>query len=92
MNASSRAPEAPRVCFLFGGPALYIGAQSWHGATLLDDLPTSRLVALSALALGCTFTPAAPAHLAAVVAAMSVVTLVTFDSRNLPEDAPANPI
>ncbi|GAA2415284.1 hypothetical protein [Streptomyces coeruleofuscus] len=68
---------------LFGGPALYIGAQTWHGRTLFDDLPTARLIALSALIVGCAVTPAAPAYLAAVVAAAIVVTLAAFEDRTL---------
>jgi low temperature requirement protein LtrA len=32
---------------LFGGPALFIATQTWHGATLFDDLNRSRLLALS---------------------------------------------
>jgi low temperature requirement protein LtrA len=64
---------------LFGGPALYIGAQTWHGATLFGDLRRSRLVALSALIIGCAATPAAPAYLAAVIAAAIVVAVAVFE-------------
>lgn len=77
---------------LFGGPALYIGAQIWYGATLLDDPHRSRLVALSALVIGCTVTLAAPAYLAAVIAAAIVVTLAAFEDRHPIEDAHATPI
>jgi low temperature requirement protein LtrA len=66
---------------LFGGPALYIGAQTWHAAFLLDDLRRARLVALSALIIGCAATAAAPAYLAAVVAATIVGTLAAFEDR-----------
>jgi low temperature requirement protein LtrA len=67
---------------LFGGPALYIAAQTWHGATLFDDLPRSRLVALSALVIGCTVTTTAPAYLSAVVATAIVVALAAFEERH----------
>ncbi|WP_371671710.1 low temperature requirement protein A [Streptomyces sp. NBC_00289] len=77
---------------LFGGPVLYIGAQTWHGRTLFDDLPTARLIALSALIVGCAVTPAAPAYLAAVVAAAFVVALAAFEDRRPSADAPAEPI
>ncbi|MGW0335817.1 low temperature requirement protein A [Streptomyces sp. NPDC003011] len=77
---------------LFGGPALYIGAQTWHGATLFDDLPRARLVALSALVIGCAVTLAAPAYLAAVIAAAIIVTLTAFEDRRPIGDARAKPI
>ncbi|MFF7276476.1 low temperature requirement protein A [Streptomyces griseorubiginosus] len=66
---------------LFGGPALFIGAQTWHGRTLFDDLPRARLVALSALVIGCAVTTAAPAYLAAVIAAAIVLTLAAVEER-----------
>lgn len=77
---------------LFGGPALFIGAQTWHGRTLFDDLPRARLVALSALIAGCAVTPAAPAYLAAAVAAAIVVTLAAFEDRRPSGDTTAKPI
>ncbi|MGW0474236.1 low temperature requirement protein A [Streptomyces coeruleorubidus] len=76
---------------LFGGPALYTAAQTWHGATLFDELPRARLVALSALVIGCAVTPAAPAYLAALVAAAIIVTLVAFEGRSPTGDAGAKP-
>jgi len=66
---------------LFGGPILYIGAQTWHRATLFADLRRSRLVALAALVIGCAATVAAPAYLAAIIAAAIVVALTAFESR-----------
>jgi low temperature requirement protein LtrA len=66
---------------LFGGPALFIAAQTWHGATLFDDLPWSRLVALAALAVAGTTTMVAPAFLAAAIAAAIVITPAAFDAR-----------
>ncbi|MGW1675784.1 low temperature requirement protein A [Streptomyces sp. NPDC002324] len=77
---------------LFGGPALFIGAQTWHGRTLFDDLPKARLLALSALIVGCAVTPAAPAYLAAVIAAAIVVALAVFEERRPAGDARARPI
>ncbi|MEU0172202.1 low temperature requirement protein A [Streptomyces massasporeus] len=74
---------------LFGGPALCIGAQTWHGRTLFDELPTARLTALSALIVGCAATTAAPAYLAAVIAAAIVVALAAFEDRRPSADAPA---
>ncbi|CAM5719437.1 hypothetical protein SALBM311S_05544 [Streptomyces alboniger] len=76
---------------LFGGPALFIGAQTWHGRTLFDDLPRARLVALSALIVGCAVTPAVPAYLAAVVAGAIVVTLAAFEDRS-PSGHAAKPV
>lgn len=73
---------------LFGGPALYIGAQTWHGRTLFDELPTARLTALSALIVGCAATTAAPACLAAVIAAAIVVALAAFEDRRPSETPP----
>jgi low temperature requirement protein LtrA len=66
---------------LFGGPALFLGAQTWHAAILLNDLRRSRLVALCALVAGCAVTLTAPAYLAAVVAAAIVVGLAAFEGR-----------
>ena len=66
---------------LFGGPILYIGAQTWHRAVLFDDLRTSRLVALSALVVGGAATLVAPAYLAAIIAAAIVVALCAYESR-----------
>lgn len=77
---------------LFGGPALYIGAQTWHGATLFDDLLWSRLLALSALVIGCAVTTPAPAYLAAVIAAAIVVALAVFEERRPASDERARPI
>ena len=77
---------------LFGGPALYIAAQTWHGATLFDDCARSRLVALSALVVGCVVTTAAPAYLSAVIAAAIVVALAAFEDRHQPGRARAKPI
>ncbi|MDX2557327.1 low temperature requirement protein A [Streptomyces stelliscabiei] len=77
---------------LFGGPALFIGAQTWHGRTLFDDLPKARLLALSALILGCAVTTTAPAYLAAVIAAAIVVTLAALEDRRPPGDAAAEPV
>ncbi|MFH0180652.1 low temperature requirement protein A [Streptomyces cacaoi] len=76
---------------LFGGPALYIGAQTWHGATLFDDLLWSRLLALSALVIGCAVTTTAPAYLAAVIAAAIVVALTMFEERRPAGAARARP-
>ncbi|MFL5995706.1 MAG: low temperature requirement protein A [Streptomyces sp.] len=64
---------------LYGGPALYIATQTWHGATLFDELPRTRLVALSALAVAGPVTPTAPAYLAAVIAAAIVVALIVYE-------------
>ncbi|WP_086667979.1 low temperature requirement protein A [Lentzea kentuckyensis] len=72
---------------LFGGPILYIGAQTWHRATLFADLHWSRLVALVALVIGCGVTVAAPAYLAAIIAAAIVVVLTAFESRRPAENA-----
>ncbi|GHA17173.1 low temperature requirement protein A [Streptomyces purpurascens] len=77
---------------LFGGPALYIGAQTWHGATLFDALSPARLVTLSALVVGCAVTTAAPAYLSAVIAAAIVVALAVFEDRHQPGRARAKPI
>jgi low temperature requirement protein LtrA len=77
---------------LFGGPALYIGAQTWHRATLFNDVRRLRLVALSALAIGCTLARGAPAYLAAVIAAAIVVTLVVSEGGQPVEDVDAAPI
>lgn len=64
---------------LFGGPALFIATQTWHGATLFDDLHWSRPVALSALVVAGATTTAAPAYLAAAIAAAIVVALAAFE-------------
>ncbi|MFD9651390.1 low temperature requirement protein A [Streptomyces mirabilis] len=77
---------------LFGGPALYIGAQTWHGATLFDALSPARLVTLSALVVGCAVTTAAPAYLSAVIAATIVVALAVFEDRYQPGRARAKPL
>ncbi len=77
---------------LFGGPALYIAAQTWHGATLFDDLHWSRPAALAALVIGCIITPEAPAYLSAVIAAAIVVALAAFESRDPARDASTEPI
>ncbi|MFF4506911.1 low temperature requirement protein A [Streptomyces sp. NPDC001401] len=77
---------------LFGGPALYLGAQTWHGATLFDDLLWSRLLALSALVIGCAVTTTAPAYLAAVIAAAIVVALAMSEERRPAGDGRARPI
>lgn len=77
---------------LFGGPALYIGAQTWHAATLFDALSPARLVTLSALVVGCAVTTAAPAYLSAVIAAAIVVALTVFEDRHQPGSAGAKPI
>ncbi|WP_019070443.1 low temperature requirement protein A [Streptomyces hokutonensis] len=77
---------------LFGGPALYLGAQTWHGATLFDDLLWSRLLALSALVIGCAVTTSAPAYLAAVIAAAIVVALAMSEERRPAGDGRASPI
>ncbi|MER5534837.1 low temperature requirement protein A [Streptomyces mirabilis] len=77
---------------LFGGPALYIGAQTWHGATLFDALSPARLVTLSALVVGCAVTTAAPAYLSAIVAATIVVALAVFEDRHQPGRARAKPL
>jgi low temperature requirement protein LtrA len=66
---------------LFGGPALYIGAQTWHSATIFDDLSRSRLIALCALVIGGALTLTVPAYLSAIIAAAIVVTAVGFDNR-----------
>jgi hypothetical protein len=71
---------------LFGGPALFLAAQTWHRAILLGDLRPSRLVTLSALLIGCLTTTTAPAYLAAVVAAAIVVTLTAFERHHRPID------
>ncbi|WP_369229381.1 low temperature requirement protein A [Streptomyces sp. R21] len=76
---------------LFGGPSLYIGAQTWHGATLFDDLLWSRLLALSPLVIGCALTTTAPAYLAAVIAAAIVVALAMSEERRPAGDARARP-
>jgi low temperature requirement protein LtrA len=76
---------------LFGGPALFIATQTWHRATLFDDLHWSRLVALSALVVAGTATLVAPAYLAAAVAAAIVVTLAAFDGRHPTEDPRPSP-
>ncbi|MEV7734913.1 low temperature requirement protein A [Streptomyces sp. NPDC088921] len=76
---------------LFGGPALYIGAQTWHRATLFDDLLRSRLLALSALVIGCAVTTTTPAYLAAVIAAAIVVALVMFEERRPAGDTRTRP-
>ncbi|MFJ7150554.1 hypothetical protein ACIQVT_20480 [Streptomyces sp. NPDC100445] len=76
---------------LFGGPALLIATQTWHGATLFDDLHWSRLVALSALAVAGMLTLAAPAYLAEVIAAAIVVALAAFEERRPTGDAPGKP-
>jgi low temperature requirement protein LtrA len=76
---------------LFGGPALYIAAQTWHGATLFEDLHRSRLVALSALVIGCAATTSAPAYLSAAIAAAIVVVLTAFEARRVDGNAPARP-
>lgn len=76
---------------LFGGPALFIATQTWHGANLFDDLHWSRLLALSALILGGMVTPTAPAYLAAIVAAATVVALAALEERRPPGDAPGQP-
>jgi low temperature requirement protein LtrA len=77
---------------LFGGPVLYIGAQTWHGAALFDDLLRSRLLALSALVVAGALTQAAPAYLAAVTAATIVVALAVFEERRPVGAARAKPI
>ncbi|MGW1747373.1 low temperature requirement protein A [Streptomyces sp. NPDC002092] len=77
---------------LFGGPALYLVPQVWHGATLFDDLLSSRLLALFALVVAGTVTLRAPAYLAAVVAAAIVVALAVFEGRRPAGDARARPI
>jgi low temperature requirement protein LtrA len=66
---------------LFGGPAVFIATQTWHGAALFDDLHWSRPAALSALVIGGAATTAAPAFLSAAVAAAIVVALAAFDGR-----------
>jgi low temperature requirement protein LtrA len=76
---------------LFGGPALFIATQTWHGATLFEDLLSSRLLALFALVIGGTVTWRAPAYLAAVVAATIVVALAAFDEHRPTGDAYAQP-
>lgn len=63
---------------LFGGPAVYIATQTWHGVTLFDDLRWSRAVAPLALFAGCLVTPAVPAYLSAITAAAIVIALVAF--------------
>jgi hypothetical protein len=60
------------------------------GATPLNDLRRSRLVALSTLMIGCTVTLAAPGYLAAVTAAAILVTLAAFESRHPTDYARAN--
>ncbi|WP_405963746.1 low temperature requirement protein A [Streptomyces sp. NBC_00723] len=77
---------------LFGGPVLYIGAQTWHGATLFDDLLWSRLLALSALVVGCAVTTTAPAYLAAVIAAAIVVSPAVFEERRPTRGERAKPV
>ncbi|MCX5094754.1 low temperature requirement protein A [Streptomyces sp. NBC_00365] len=77
---------------LFGGPALYIGAQTWHGATLFDALSPARLVTLSALVVGCAVTTAAPAYLSAIIAATIVVALAVFEDRHQPGRQRAKPL
>ncbi|MER5513850.1 low temperature requirement protein A [Streptomyces sp. NPDC002763] len=77
---------------LFGGPALYIGAQTWHGATLFDALSPARLVTLSALIVGCAVTTAAPAYLSAIIAATIVVALAVFEDRHQPGRERAKPL
>lgn len=77
---------------LFGGPALYLVPQAWHGATLFDDLLWSRLLALSALVIGCAVTTTAPAYLSAVISAAIVVALAVFEERRPAGDARARPI
>ncbi|MFF3336477.1 low temperature requirement protein A [Streptomyces sp. NPDC002888] len=77
---------------LFGGPALYIGAQTWHGATLFDALSPARLVTLSALVVGCAVTTAAPAYLSAVIAATIVVALAVIEDRHQPGRERAKPL
>ncbi|MFG2455672.1 low temperature requirement protein A [Streptomyces sp. NPDC048523] len=77
---------------LFAGPALFLGAQTWHGRTLFDDLPGARLTALSALVLGCAVTTKAPAHLSALIAAAIVVALAAFEERRSPGEAAAKPV
>ncbi|MGW2240128.1 low temperature requirement protein A, partial [Streptomyces sp. NPDC001759] len=72
---------------LFGGPILFIATQTWHGATLFDDLHWSRLLALSALVVAGLATPMAPAYLAAVVAAVIVVALAAFEEHRPTGDA-----
>ncbi len=80
------------LCGTRSAAALYVGAQTWHGATLPHDLRRSRLVALSALVIGCTVTRAAPAYLAAAVAAAIIVATAAFEDRHPGEDTPAKPI
>ncbi|MFJ8142946.1 low temperature requirement protein A [Streptomyces sp. NPDC096013] len=77
---------------LFGGPALYLVPQVWHGATLFDDLLSSRLLALFALVIAGTVTLRAPAYLAAIIAAAIVVALAVFEVRRPAGDAPVKPI
>ncbi|MFI5681733.1 low temperature requirement protein A [Streptomyces cellulosae] len=77
---------------LFCGPALYIGAQTWHGATLFDELPWARLVALSALVVGCAVTTTCPAYLSAVIAAAIVVAVAAFEERRPTGGERAKPV
>jgi O-antigen/teichoic acid export membrane protein len=79
------------VVGMIGGPVTYIGAQTWHRATLVNDLRRSRLLALATLVAGCIATLAAPAYLAAVIAAAIVATLATFEDRHPTEVAVAEP-
>ncbi|WP_030438289.1 low temperature requirement protein A [Actinoplanes subtropicus] len=76
---------------LFGGPALFLGAQTWHAAILLNDLRRSRLVALFALVVGCAVTLAVSAYVAAVVAAAIVVGLAAFEDRRRAGDQNLKP-
>lgn len=77
---------------LFGGPVLFIATQTWHGATLFDDLHWSRLLALSALVIAGMLTLAAPAYLPAIIAAATVVTLAAFEGRRPAVDVRAKSI
>lgn len=76
---------------LFGGPALYIAAQTWHGSTLFGDLPHARLTAIAALIIGCAVTPAAPAYLAALTATATAVALTAFEARHPTRGTPTHP-
>ncbi len=69
---------------LFGGPVLFLLAQSWYLRTVLHVSPRLPLVGSATLTIGGVLTLAAPPYAALILASVGLTTLVIFDKSGIP--------
>lgn len=74
-------PSVPIIMLLYGGPILYLLAQSWYLQAVPRDSPRLRLIGIAVLVLAGIAMLTAPPYIALILVAVILTILVLFDRR-----------